>query len=693
MGSIHPSVWDSHLSRHTKEEVFLRPFLNGFDITWGRRRTARNQELSVFFLRPEKFMAETFGFSQEVLLVFSDYPTLEARTVLAAEQFLNDDPGKGRLERLTYFLVSSMTETDPTEWIRSYIAANHESRLIVAFSTRELAEKRGDPWYIRNCISQQLFSRDMFDFRLPLENDTYFFGRQALLMDYLDAARRGENRGLFGLRKTGKTSFLFKLRRSLREQDILTLYYDCKSPSVRQLNWNELLNDISEEIASSLKREFQAPSDLRRFAAEFNKLLALLPANNRVALIFDEIEYISPYAQQDQHWHKEYIPFWQTIWAAQSQLRNLFVVLAGVNPSLVEVDKIEQIQNPLFGIVPPRYLQGLGIDEVRTMLRTLGRRMGLNFSESAVDYIHSRYGGHPLLTRLACSEIHHQHSLSKTERPISIEDMELRDKENQRDAELAFYCGHVVSELRDFYPDEYDMLELLSSGRVQDFMELAIYPEYFNHLRYYGLIREDQSGTPELAIPVVGRYVALEEAKRQGRKTILRVVPNEERQTWLKRRLGQILTAISELERLVGLAKLPCLYGPNSVPQSHKLLEQSAVNSTGAFNNFITVYNSCFVEGIENYARHLGKKNYFWKEIKKAYPSLFEALHRIKVYRHKNSHITLKPEVEKNYKEFLYRDLEGRDLNTVDDVWFVLQQCVLDGLHSGLQNEISRLGR
>ena len=152
-------------------------------------------------------MEETFGFSQEILLVISDYPSLEPRTIQAAEQFLFDDPGKGRLESLTYFLVSSMTKEDPVEWVRSYAAANHESRLVVAFSTKELRDHRDDAWYVRNRISRQLFTRDMFDYRLPLEKDTYFFGREALLMNCLDAARRGENRGVFGLRKTRENVF------------------------------------------------------------------------------------------------------------------------------------------------------------------------------------------------------------------------------------------------------------------------------------------------------------------------------------------------------------------------------------------------------------------------------------------------------------------------------------------------------
>ncbi len=67
--------------------------------------------------------------------------------------------------------------------------------------------------YLKNKLSEQFYRRDLFDFRLLLEKDTYFFGRNDIIVDFLDAIKRIENRGLFGLRKTGKTSILYKLDR------------------------------------------------------------------------------------------------------------------------------------------------------------------------------------------------------------------------------------------------------------------------------------------------------------------------------------------------------------------------------------------------------------------------------------------------------------------------------------------------
>jgi hypothetical protein len=53
--------------------------------------------------------------------------------------------------------------------------------------------------------------------------------------------------------------------------------------------------------------------------------------------------------------------------------------------------------------------------------------------------------------------------------------------------QVVSYCRHVVSELKKFYPDEYELLEMLAGGQVIDVMDLSGEPEYTRHLKEYGL--------------------------------------------------------------------------------------------------------------------------------------------------------------------------------------------------------------
>jgi len=163
---IKPEVYEQHLKFFPQEEELLKPFLPAFDVNWGRRRHAQNTDVSAYFLKPHPHMQEAFGFEQELLLVYSPFPDLQPRAIQAAEQILREDPAKGRVERLTYLLVSDMPDT--CRWVEGYVSANQETRLIAAFSSDDLRANAVDAWYVRNQLARQFFGRDLFDYRLPL---------------------------------------------------------------------------------------------------------------------------------------------------------------------------------------------------------------------------------------------------------------------------------------------------------------------------------------------------------------------------------------------------------------------------------------------------------------------------------------------------------------------------------------------
>jgi hypothetical protein len=691
MGEIRNEVRAEHLDSYPQEEDLLKPFLNGFYITWGRKRKSYNTDLSVYFLNPEAFITEIFGFTQEILLVYSPYPRMETRTIQAAESFLTDDPGKGRVEKINYIIIS---EADDVEaWVQSYALANQESKIIVAFSAKELRNSKGDSWFVRNTLNRQLYGRDLFDYRLPLQDDTYFFGRKDILASFNDSIKRAENRGLFGLRKTGKTSFLYKLERIINsEGKVSYLYYDCKSPSVRKLRWFDLLANIIGNICDKYALQPKGKLDEVNIAETFARLLLKIPDNARIVLVFDEIEYISPLAISDNHWKQDFIDFWQTFWTCQSRYRKISTVIAGVNPSVVEIDTFSGIQNPLFGIVSHEFLKGFEFDELQIMLRVLGKRMGLQFDEDAVKYLHQRYGGHPLLTRIACGLINKSVTSNNEARPVKLDRPKLIRGEDIRDSEeLVFYCRHVMSELRQFYPDEYQMLEYLASGQTTAFMELSVVPEYVSHLRSYGLLSADATGSPTISIPVVKRYVGLELARREGRQTIYKIIDQGHRENWLHKRVRDVINDLRLLEKLIQQNSTPSLFGTNSFPEADMFLESRVCYSQDDFDSFTNKCNRCFVESVEKYGASLSNKKYFWNEIKQSYPGLFHALHRIKIYRNHQMHIILDPSVNEQLLDFLSTDLEGKSPSQVNDLYFILQQCILDGLMTGVQLEISRL--
>jgi hypothetical protein len=690
MGQIIQDVRDNHLKRRPEEEGLLKSFLVGFDVTWAGTRNAFNTDISIYFLKPETFISQMFGFEHEIAFFVSKFSKIEARTMQAVESLMSADPARGRVDQSVFFLATPAS--GGKQWIADYSSLNPRARVPVVFDSNELKANGNDAWLIRNKIREQLFSRDLFDYQLPLDSDVFFFGRDAVVADHLDAIKRSQNRGLFGLRKTGKTSVIYKLQRIMQRDKLgAFLYYDCKFPAIRMLRWHQLLARVVRDIANAY--DLKVPESLDDPVKVSDHLIDVLkqtPEDQVTALVFDEIEYVSPLAVDDVHWHKEFVPFWQTLWSAQSQVRRLSNTVAGVNPRVVEMDTVAGVQNPMFGIVQPRYLRGFTPEEMRGLVRFFGRRMGLSFTLEAFEYLQERYGGHPLLIRMACSKIHEACDRKGVVRPIKLGLTDVQEDAEGRDAELVYYCGHVVSELKRFYPDEYAFLEMLASGQIVDAMSLQDEPEYTRHLKEYGLLTIDAVNRPVIAIPVVGRYVGNELARRERRRLIRRVVPVDERSYWVQKRVETTTREMRDLCRIIDESKLPSLFGANGFPEAERFLASKVVVTNNDFVEFINICNRCFVESIERHGKTVNVKDYFWTTIKKGYPDLWEGLQRIKTYRHNDLHLDLTTTAAAELKRYVDGDLEGRRVAQVQDVWFVFQQSVLDGLLLGVQCELGR---
>lgn len=569
---------------------------------------------------------------------------------------------------------------------------NPQSRIPVVFRYSELPGPSAEQWYVKNLIARQLYVRDLFDYKLPINNDIFFFGRTNLVDDLANAARSSQNRGLFGLRKTGKTSVLYKIRTLLSAPPSCSvLLYDCKLPSIRNSSYQELLQRVIRDLDTSLGRAVPRKFDGKHISDHFVKTVSEIPQKHTVCVIFDEIEYISPLATLDRHWRSDFIPFWQTLWSAQSEHRQIAFMVAGVNPTVVERDSFDGVQNPVFGIIKPTYLTGFDLHDLTRMVSFFGQRMGISFDDYVISNIYKRYGGHPLLSRLACSYVHTEAQTRQARRPFKVALKDFSTGEAIRDEELAFYCGHIVSELRQFYPDEYEMLEMLAAGSKVDFRELSNDQALVKHLKNYGLVTMSPGQPPEFAIPVVGRYIGLENARRQ--KGVLRraIIPEGMRSGWLERRKKATIRDLRNLQNSIEKAELALLFKGDTPPEVEKFLELPVVTDEHGFVGFVNVMHKSFVEAVEKFGkRKSGKGDYFWTTIKGAYPVLWEALHRIKLYRHDSDHLELNANTKEEYEKVLRHDLEGRRPEDIKDGWFILQQILMDELFLGIQCELDR---
>lgn len=685
MGIIAKDVEDFFFEKYKKVKDLLKPFLFCFDVTYAEYKKINNTFLYVFLLKPENFIQEGYGMDKEVMLFYSPYDELQPRALQAANSLFSIVSFKTRVDTLNCFFISKDSSIKHYSGINSF--DEEQSRIIVPFVYNDVLKNKNDSWYVRNVLKEYFYDVDLFGYTLPLKDDTSFFGRQQMISRYIDGVRRCENRGIFGVRKTGKTSLLFQLDRIIRQQRIGFVYFvDCKSPSYRKLHWNELLGEMCERIAKTLKIRIKKNFDEKEIIKSFRYVMKIASERSKkIVFLFDEIEYISFRAPIDLHWQNEFIDFWQTIWSVQSIYRNFVFIISGVNPSVSEIDTINGIQNPLFSIVQSEYLQGLTLDDAKNMIKVLGKRMGMKFDYNAIEILYNQYNGHPMLLRMACSTIYRQYETQN--RPINITVDVVKDLQDDINDILSYYYAHIVSEIKQFYPDEYEMLELLASGQTSDFLELESNSDYTKHLYAYGLIAKDEYQQPYVKMPVAGRYIALEYAKQEKRTTLFKIINTEKRSDWVKNRSDRIIQEMRRLENIIQRDSLCKLFGDNSFPEADKFIKITSVSNEKEFNYFFNVCNRCFVESIDNYGASINKPKYFWNEIKSNYPVLFDVLTKIRVYRNSEDHTLLIPQVAKKYEEYWEDDTKG--IADVNEQRFAVQQRILEQFLTALQIEIS----
>lgn len=683
--SIHQAVQNGILKKEPKLYEIVNPFSSDFEISWGNRRNAYNTTIYEFIIKPSQTVAETFGLEYDLLLVYSPYPEMQPRVMQAISSVFSDDPAKGRVENFLCVLISD--DPNAKEWVNQYTIQQQDLRTYIVFHSDALRNRH--KYSTQTSFREQLRERDLFDVQLPLLDDLYFFGRQTILRDIQDNIRRCENCGLFGLRKTGKTSLLYKIQRTISDLNLgKTLLYDAKNAKIRMRSWLDLLLVIIKDVCDTYNLQLDLPqkSSSIEIVERFESTIKAIPSQEKLILIFDEIEFISFEPIYDFHWREEYFHFWQLLWTMQSQYRNFCFIIAGVNPKVVEISSVNKVQNPLFSIVKKYYVRGLEREDIHNLARRIGRRMGMHFDNTAIDYLFLRYGGHPLLTRLALS-YENQKAVHK---PIYLTEAVLKSTQQSREEELIAYCQHIIDVLNDFYPEEYLLLQYLSIDDIQDFMDLSTSPLSVKHLKNYGLLEYEQ-GAPKIGIPVVSNYIRQGIKAEQKTEFARMIIQPGERSSWVLNTTRAIMNYMRQLEVAIRKDNSPPLFGSNSFPEAEKLLEVPVAQNESQFKSFISTFSNCFVESIENYGKSISKRDYFWNEIKTEYPQLFRALLRVKAYRNWSEHLALNPSMQNVLDNYMNADLEERNFYDIEDGYFVLQQCTLEKLKLSISLEITRL--
>ncbi len=467
----------SHLSYFTPEEQkIVKTISKEWYVTSAGNLDIANSKYRYILIKPTPSYQEMFNLEREIVVLFSGYPAFEPRVFDAIDQIIKKYQAL-RIERICSVLCSQ--DGGVERKVSDLLKNDQELQVVIPFTYNELSGVIDD-YFIRNRFKLYFYSRDLFAFNSPLKKDIYFFGRNGLVHEIANRHLSAENSGLFGLRKTGKTSVIFGIERTLSRMNANCVLIDCQNPAFHRRRWNKalfyIIDELNRQRQLNLKLEMEDKYTEENAAIVFEKEILRMYqklGSKSVLLIFDEIENITFDISPSEHWAKEmdFVFFWQSLRSLFQKMPSVFTYLiVGTNSMCVEVPAIKGKDNPIFNQVPFQYIEGFDVPQTRDMVRTLGRIMGLKFVETIYGKLTEDFGGHPFLIRQVCSLIN---KISSSQRPVIV-DRAIYDKAKDLfNREHAGYVEMILNVLRDFYNDEYEMLAYLAQGDLATFDELC----------------------------------------------------------------------------------------------------------------------------------------------------------------------------------------------------------------------------
>ena len=261
-------------------------------------------------------------------------------------------------------------------------------------------------------VERYLQRADFFDDKNAISDTFSFFGRTELLHRLGEELIRYQGIGLFGLRKSGKTSVLLQLGFLLREHPVVHIDLQRYGGSRYGASlFNDILQSLStlegeipyfeplspDKPAVELKGEFiRRVSDFAR-AIQGSKKYKL-----PIICFLDEVERIIPHPEDTREKAEEFNACFEALRVLIQEQRQLSLLVADVHPDCNRINMWEQegvATNPVFSFFKEVFLSPFSFEETKEMLTNIGKLMGLEFDEATPRQIHHQSGGHPFVSR------------------------------------------------------------------------------------------------------------------------------------------------------------------------------------------------------------------------------------------------------------------------------------------------------
>jgi tetratricopeptide (TPR) repeat protein len=245
-----------------------------------------------------------------------------------------------------------------------------------------------------------------FDYKGIVREHTEFFGRKQELEELIGLIGRGQQVGLYGIHKIGKSSLLEQLRRKL--------HLSHPEISVVKVELGSHLKDASDfyhEVLHKLPGLTDIPPKQRLTREAFQHALQAFHQkrtrerpNHRLLLIIDEYAHLIP-DRRGQGGMRDFIEVLGLLKALHQEEGWLLILPCGRTAAIHQQANLGAYENPFLDLLHTHFLQPLPRHENDALMMTLGTRAGLTFTSEALEALYQETGGHPTFSRALGSQI------------------------------------------------------------------------------------------------------------------------------------------------------------------------------------------------------------------------------------------------------------------------------------------------
>lgn len=455
-------------------------------------RGESNKECAIVHVRFSGAIEAGFGFTREVMIFYSPHRDLQVRTFKSAVAELEQNDRSVTPDIFFMWSPDKKLRTKLNDWSSS-------SRLAIPLDI-----DNEDELGVISLLRDYIYARDLFYVTTPVSGAS-FFGRRTLLQSLRDDVFNQHVTGVFGLRKSGKTSILTQLIEELKDDNVVSVLMDLEAfPSPPEDPTDDIIAELRRRLISELKSRDLRTKELSELSARPSildlknamqtMLKRLSKEGQRLVLLLDEIEYLTPadridIAEGDMPRVAQLLAALRSI---VQESENFTFILSGLTSAIVESGRLYGRPNPLFSWAKAIYVKPLEREEADILASTVGNKMGIKIEPGALAALHEASGGHAYLYRNLSSAVvrnlptnEYQRTMTRVSVLSEIEDWRSRVQGN---------IDEMFQHVKRYYPNEAFMLELLMENPA-DFKELS-FSEHVavRRLKDLGLVHEVDGG-------------------------------------------------------------------------------------------------------------------------------------------------------------------------------------------------------